>query len=112
MDGLEQDTVSYPYYIDNGNLFTGDVNTPIQRYYNAASAPTLQMVLKWLRESHNICVYCYPSNLKEYGIWEAGACWIQENICVIFNNNSHSVYADSYEEACEEAIKYCLTNLI
>lgn len=76
--------------------------------HSVFSAPTLQMVIKWLREEHKIfitiglCTYpilnkctwipqvetlndCYPNVSKEYG---------------------------TYEEACEAAIKYCLENLI
>lgn len=96
-------------YVEGGIMHNIGCNNSDKDIY---AAPTLSIAMKWLREVHNICVYCYPSNLKEYGNWEAGACWIQENVCVIFNNNSHSVYADSYEEACEAAIKYCLENLI
>lgn len=67
------------------------------------SAPTLQMAMKWLREVYHIFIrviqshieYCsceiYYDRTKYYGFRES------------FN---------SYEEACEAAIKYCLENLI
>lgn len=74
--------------------------------------PTLQMAMKWLREEHDICIYCYPSSLEKYGKWESGACWIKDNVSVIFNNCSHSLYAESYEEAVEAALNYVLKNLI
>lgn len=72
--------------------------------------PTLQIVMKWLREVHNIFIsvsITYIDNRLTY-------LWIP---CVI--KQGHIDYptmeeymADSYEEACEAAIKYCLTNLI
>lgn len=110
--GFEQDTVSYPYYTDNGNLFTGDVNTPRQRYYNAASAPTLQMTMKWLREVHNLCLEPYRT-----------ACGYLCNIARVPSGSE--IYQQeydgddevsgqfiTYEKSCEAAIKYALENLI
>lgn len=68
---------------------------------------SIQMVMKWLREK---CIFitlniiCF--NLNNLPIWHF----------VIWRNNNHeyrsSDYFDSYEEACEAAIKYCLENLI
>ena len=77
------------------------------------SCPTLQMAMKWLREKHNQNVtvkafnnvarlkrtyYAEVQNLLEPG--EKGFC---VNGCT---------FEDSYEQACEAAIKYCLENLI
>ena len=80
----------------------------------AYTAPTLQMACKWLREVHDICVYCYNTNsrCKQYGKYEAGASWISDDVSVIFHNSAHSLYADTYEQAVEEVLKYCLINLI
>ena len=107
--GFEQDTVSYPYYTDNGNLFTGDVNTPTQRYYNAASAPTLQMVLKWLREVHGIFIEitcCVNDKYDFYvGVYIKGnECWDR---C-----NYYPEGFETFEEACNTGIEYTLENLI
>lgn len=75
--------------------------------------PTLQMTMKWLREKHNQNVtvkainnvarlktiyYAEVQNLLEPG--ENGFC---VNGCI---------FKDSYEEAVEYAINYCLENLI
>ena len=78
------------------------------------SAPTLQMACKWLREVHEVCVYCYNTNsrVKQYGKYEAGASWIKDDVSVIFHNSAHSLFADTYEEAVESVIRYCLTNII
>lgn len=74
------------------------------------SAPTLQMAMKWLREKHLvICIvpltfYCGETVSK----W--GYCiWADDNTEV---DEESSPRLDSYEEACENAIKYCLENLI
>lgn len=74
------------------------------------SAPTLQMVMKWLREKEwVICVmpltfYCgEKASSWGYNIW-AG-----DNLEI---DNSSTPEFNTYEEACEEAIKYCLENLI
>ena len=79
--------------------------------YDAYNAPTLQMAMKWLREEHGLfigLVYqreCLSKADKWFWKW---------NI-----SNKHNKFAfvefgesDSYEEACEVAIKYCLEKLI
>lgn len=66
-------------------------------------APTLQMAMKWLREVHKIDMWveCHNSNRRYKGYIHSE----QRGDEALF-------YEDSYEEACEEAIKYCLENLI
>ena len=69
--------------------------------------PTLQIAVKWLREK---CIFITLNiisfNLNDSPVWSFD----------IWHNNNHeyrfSDYFDSYEEACESAIKYCLENLI
>lgn len=70
-------------------------------------APTLQMAMKWLREKQIFITigFCdYPTLHKSE--------WIPE-VCThdsIFDEPS--IAYSTYEEACEEAIKYCLEKLI
>jgi hypothetical protein len=73
------------------------------------STPTLQMAMKWLRKVHNIYIDISPTYSEEektiHFIWQ------------IFDSNYDGVgdceiFYDKYEIACEEAIKYCLENLI
>lgn len=64
------------------------------------SAPTLQMAVKWLREVHNISV------------WVEGHKRYMPNIYSKERGLEALFYRNSYEEACEAAIKYCLENLI
>jgi len=67
------------------------------------ACPTIQMVMKWLREAHNIDIIINVSSKNErkytYVIvskWFSGT----DNV------------KRTYEEACEAGIKYCLENLI
>lgn len=75
------------------------------------AAPTLQMAMKWLREVHKIDI-CVCRELDEYGDCYDGY------IVVVYSSKVYMVTIRdvekdlSYEEACEVAIKYCLTNLI
>ena len=67
------------------------------------SAPTLQMAMKWLREKHHIFIRVIQSHI------EYCTCEIYYNIVRYYDFRESF---NSYEEACETAIKYCLKNLI
>lgn len=78
---------------------------------NQIKRPTLQMAMKWLREMHH-CVICITPLTFYCGeiVSKWGYCiWADDNTEV---DEESSPKLDSYEEACEEAIKYCLENLI
>lgn len=71
------------------------------------TCPTLQMAVKWLREKHIfITLNIISFNLNDLPVWSFD----------IWRNNNHeyhsSDYFDSYEQACETAIKYCLKRLL
>jgi hypothetical protein len=73
------------------------------------SAPTLQMALKWLREKHEIfiqpnIVFCYPIQYFATIFCYGDNLKTQQDI--------DTERFDTYEEACEAGIKYCLENLI
>ena len=78
----------------------------ITKNYFECTAPTHQMAMKWLREIYRIDIVIEISdpsvnNRKYY--------------CVIWDKNNDSYILDlfdSYEDAVEAAIKYCLENLI
>ena len=71
--------------------------------------PTLQMAMKWLREVHSIDISI------DIRFWT-------DDEGVDVKSWRYTVYrtdeiedfgqSDTYEEACEEAIKYCLENLV
>ena len=69
-------------------------------------APTLQMAMKWLREEYNIDILITIGGFIEKG---------KVYFCSAYKNLIN--YGDlkeclTYKEACEEAILYCLKNLI
>lgn len=70
--------------------------------------PTLQMAMKWLREVHHIHIEIHLDSMDGiHPIYEA-----LYSECVTIRTNNFIDYGDTYEEAAEAAIKYCLTNLI
>ena len=75
------------------------------------SMPTLQMAMRWLREVHNICIIIEPRAYnyinKKYSSYIASL-WQGDN----YYDNIKSKDHQTYEQACESAIKYCLKNLI
>lgn len=74
----------------------------------AIAIPTLQMAMKWLREKYSLEIYPYHN-------YDNSKWWYE----IIKYPNSVAEYEcdkdeelDTYEEACESAIKHCLENLI
>ena len=69
------------------------------------AAPTLQMAMKWLRKVYNFHIWVEPNHDKE-GLYNAHVKvgW--------WSNNWGGVGYNTYEQACEAAIKYCLEHLI
>ena len=117
-----------------GRVVSKDYFRDINELEEYIQAPTLQVAMKWLREVHNILLvvdYEYecdttPYYFKIYRLGEngkpervtiKGVSYDKDN-----NATEHIVgyrdwersYGDysTYEEACEESIKYCLKNLI
>jgi hypothetical protein len=71
------------------------------------SAPTLQMAMKWLLKKYNIfiCIlFLEESNGFGYTIENI----VKKEYITTSKNDGYS----TYEETAEEAIKYCLENLI
>ena len=100
----------YASYNGNGKLYKFDEevddNTP---YWS--NAPTLQMAMKWLREVHNIfiCINMVGNGDDSYVLFTYNI-YQNKNYKLIFGSNIPKY--NSYEEAVEEALKYCLENLI
>ena len=83
-------------------------------YTESIAAPTLQMVMKWLREVHN--KQC-NIELNFYSKWHFLV--VDTKVTEIDHYEQMKSYPtdnsdgfSSYEEAAEVAIKYCLENLI
>lgn len=100
-------------YHDNeeyGAVIDEKQNSDFGKYDNAISAPTLQMAMKWLREVHHIFIDVdydirlgnnpYFTLITDMNKWD------------YFKGHDLPTEKETYEEACEAAIKYCLENLI
>ena len=77
------------------------------KHYGQTNAPTLQMAMKWLREVYNIHIevkYFFEPHIYKYTITYTPV--------ALDNISSHPQCFNTYEEASETAIKYCLEELI
>ena len=75
------------------------------QWENFITAPTYQMVMKWLREIHKLFITIDWTGYENEYIWSiqdmnSGMCWESDEIYIL------------YEHACEAAILFCLGNLI
>ena len=104
--GFDYPTLHYYYDKDGDLVFSWNIGAGKNEFV----APTLQMAMKWLRGmGWFICIiplafYCGEVACKfGYNIWAGDNPEIDEFNTPKFN---------TYEEACEDGIKYCLENLI
>lgn len=97
------------FYSTDGNFFGESAyrNNWIPEINGSINAPTLQMAMKWLREVHNLHIDIDPSE----GDWNPTILELEDWTCAVKFNDKIPIQ-DSYEEACEAAIKYCLESLI
>ena len=82
----------------------------------ACQKPTLQMAMKWLREVHKLHIEILPNPLdfKHEDIQDGWGCEVTHlsNLAYDGNYQFFQKKYKTYEQACEEAIKYCLEHLI
>lgn len=95
--------------LDTPNLWSGD-------YY---SAPTHQMAMDWLMETHNVyicpkyCCFCGSrKNDMPYFKWEARILKLPSSNIIYPHPLDMCEHYETYEDAVEAALKYCLTELI
>lgn len=96
----------YTCYLNKELSYYDYLSTNFELIDNAYSAPTLQMAMKWLREEYRIsieisalnCYYC------TYTIYRL----LEEKVKEVYNDGTYS----SYEDATNDALKYCLEHLI
>ena len=111
------DEVCFKYAL-NGKIYNNGDFVICHRDDVEVGIPTLQMAMKWLREVHDIIVVVEPhaydyinSKISSYVF----CLWCGDNYEELYSNqhsNVYGVYYNSYEEAVEAALLYCLTNLI
>lgn len=104
------------YDIINGNLYHEKVQVEASgcEMHNSVLAPTLQMVMKWLREVYNLviepyrtaCGYLYTISSVPYGSTK------YDNSQAFNGDDEDSGQWSTWEKACEDGIKYCIENLI
>lgn len=109
--GFENDAISCI------NVFKGHTYKMQDRVIDVdddVTIPTIQMAMKWLRDVHNLIV---SVKFTVHG-WLCDITKIIRDSNGFIININHGIcddslhYYDEYEEACEEAIKYCLENLV
>ena len=119
---LKEKGFDVPYYYcsrvysEHGTLQgVSSVQFPNVKYI---SAPTLQMAMKWLREVHNLHIITIPyapmDRHPSHHPGEADVVYIAQLFrgIIPIDEIGRSIIKLTHEEACEEAIKYCLENLI
>lgn len=112
-EGENRDWYNMEGFIEEIGVDDGIDPTAHEDIFNyVIPAPTHQMAMKWLREVHNYNIsICLDSYVEPYDN--------QYYILIRRRKNKYEnispceqVYFDTYEEAAETAIKYCLENLI
>ena len=108
-DGGELLRLSHLGIKDLTNADCNDYHTwqfPIEGVASIISAPTLQMAMKWLVREHKLYVNVAPS-VEGYYWTEKWHSYVEE----LSKRHPFGTFIgtfNSYEEACEAAIKYCL----
>lgn len=100
------------YYKDKVLMFSPILKGRNSYQTDTYSAPTHQMAMKWLRKKYNIYISIQPDfpSDKDYKMcW----CW---SASILFENcistTGYQCYIETYEDAVEASLKYCLENLI
>lgn len=92
-------------YVEGGTFYYYNCKND-EEDTNVWVAPTIQMAMKWLREVHKTEIRVIYDNDK---LCWYGACNPMGESQILLGLGRK---CKSYEEACEEAIKYCLEKLI
>lgn len=116
--GFNEPCLSHFWSEENGNNieYTDVLFTYTQLYDGDILRPTHQMVLKWLREKHkiaiNIRIACKKTISYTFDIWDFNIIHPNKFVGGTIDLIEQQFDFKSYEEATEEAINYCLKNLI
>ena len=123
----EKETNDILFVILSAPLSNSDLDNTIEPH-KCYSAPTLQMAMKWFRKIHNIHIevnlgfsedpikyppfyYVYILDSKSGNSVIDPAARIDGLNPLVDVDNTPKNF-NTYEEACEAAIKYCLENLV
>ena len=110
------DEPCHAYYEDDGTFRESYSPYAIRNITNPCffgnAAPTFQMVMKWLREVHNLSVEVYRTACGYIGCIVAIPSGTDIKLLEEDGDDLPSGQYTKWEYACEAAIKYCLKNLI
>ncbi len=116
--GFNEPCLTYFWEDENDNqiAYADRPFTYKQLYSGDILRPTHQMALKWLRDKHkiaiNIRIVCKKTISYVFDIWDFNIIHPNKFVGGTIDLREQQFYFPSYEEATEEAIKYCLNNLI
>ena len=106
----------YMYVNKDGKLMTDHqacltmTNEEYRTFFdNYIPTITQSLAMKWLREECDLHIIAYPYNANGKKKW---CCQVYKTFNLLGNEKYVNETLDSYEEAVEAALKYCLTNLI
>ena len=114
------DSVCENQYINcpSGHPFLTDIRDDAVCYYKNSeisndeySAPTIQMTLQWLRKKYNLMCVCLPYATTE-GIFYAYKIFYLDHKQLGYFTKKEKSGFDDPKSAYEDAIRYCLENLI
>lgn len=105
--GVYRKTLKENEIVDKPNLYIANWfknNTDLKESEYSdivyCTAPTQALVMRWLREVHNLFIVVEYNNVLTPTFWFK------------LNNCPSDILYTTYEEACEEAIKCCLKDLV
>ena len=114
--------VCAPHFMEGESFVDNDDIDAVKRYNDwidyiqgeyAYLCPSISLAMKWLREVHNFNVNI---ELTIHGYFCSFSHIVRDSLGHIIDIEDseawETAYYDSYEEACEAAIKYCLENMI
>lgn len=119
------DEYTNAFYDKTGNLYFIDLLSDLSKHPNNdtdIAASTLYVAMKWLREVHKlyISLFSFDYQFDTYGwmflikplryVEGVGWCWDSDHVQE--KKWSNDMKYNTYEDAVEAAIKYCLENLI
>ena len=101
-------------YHFNNTSYPWGVPSDINKAKKYLVAPTQSMVMDWLREVHKLHIeFVLNQDVEnEESVIENYYHFNVSRLDRFVNEGGDCEFYNSYEEACEAAIKYCLENLI
>ena len=107
-------------YYNNGELSNVSIEAKYNTIVNQVSAPTLQMAMKWLREVHSVIIIIdtndrwlgVDNRFYWYRIYYGMGARTEKKWYNDPSKPTDILRYQTYEQACEEAIKDSLENLI